>query len=83
MFLEYKEEILSIARFYKVTTDIALDMFISNIEKGEDCREHAYFYSGMLADKLDYNILKAEYDNMSVNDRIQARNEFCDSLSEC
>ena len=82
MFLSYKEEIMSIAHENTVSIDIGLDMFIANIEKGEDCRKHEYFYQSDLANKLNYDILKSEYDALNDDEKQQARAEFLESFCE-
>lgn len=73
MFKNYINEIRNIACVNNVSMDIALNMFVNNIEDAL-VENDEYFYHG--ADHADYKALKAVWDKMPRVEKKAAMDEF-------
>lgn len=65
MLKEHKGDILFIASVNDVTEDVARDMFIANVEKGEP--DGTYWYDG--APWVNYNALKNEWSKLTTEEK--------------
>lgn len=80
MLIELKEKILAIANEQGVTGDVALDMFIANMEKGEAGRTDEHWYKG--ANELNYDEIRVQWLEMNEGQRLAERAAFLESLKE-
>ena len=73
MLNQYKKEIIEIARANDVSEDVARDMFVANLEKGEEI-EGLPWYGG--ADDFDYGEAHVEWLALSTGERAQAISNY-------
>lgn len=71
--INYVNEINAIAMANDKPWDVGRDMFINNIEDAGR-EDDQYFYHG--ADEVDYKALKVEWDKLSAQEKVDAKNEF-------